>query len=86
MGATGCTLRKTAYHPQTDGIIERFNRTIKIMLIQFVHDQKQDDWDLMLDKLSFSYNTAVHAVTKFSPFEFMFGRIPKQPRTFSQRE
>ena len=31
----------------------------------------------MLEKLSFTYKTAVHAVTKFSPFELMFGRIPK---------
>ena len=45
----------------------------------FVHDQNQDDWDTKLEKLSFAYNTVVHAVTKFSPFELMFGRIPKLP-------
>ena len=73
------TLRTTAYHPQTDGITERFNRTIKTMLTQFVNEQKQDDWDLKLDKLSFAYNTAVHTITKLSPFELMFGRIPKLP-------
>ena len=49
------------------------------MLTQFVHDQKQYDWYTKLDKLSFAYNTAVHAVTKFSPFELIFGRIPKLP-------
>ena len=65
-------LRTTAYHPQTDGIPERFNRTIKIMLTQFVLDHCQDD------KLSFGYNTAVYAVSKFSPFELMFGRIPNR--------
>ena len=47
------------------------------MLTQFVHEQMQDNWDLKLDKLSFAYNTAVHVVTKLSPFEPMFGRIPK---------
>ena len=74
------TLRATAYYPQTDGITELFNRTIKTMLTQFVHDQKQDDWDTkILDKISFVYNTVVHVVTKFSPFELMFGRIPKMP-------
>ena len=73
------TLRTTAYHHQTDGITERFNRTIKTMLTQFVNALKQDDWDLKLDKHSFAYNTAVHAVTKLSPFELMFGRIPKLP-------
>ena len=70
------TLRTTAYHPQADGITERFNRTFKIKLAQFVDQHKQDDWDLKLDKLCFACNTAVHETTKFSPFE-LFGRIPK---------
>ena len=47
------------------------------MLTQFVHEQKQDYWDLKLDKLSVVYKTAVDAVTKLSPFEIMFGRITK---------
>ena len=49
------------------------------MLTQFEHEQKQDNWDQKFDKLSFAYNTAVHAVTTFSPFELIFGRIPKLP-------
>ena len=73
------TLRTTAYNPQADGITERFNRTIKDMLTQFVEQKKQNYWDLKLEKLSFAYNTAVHATTKCSPFELMFGRIPKLP-------
>ena len=72
------TLRTTAYHPQADGITERFNRTIKTMLTQFVKQEEQNKWDLKLEKMSFAYNTAVHA-TKCSPFELMFGRIPKRP-------
>ncbi|MFM7726014.1 MAG: hypothetical protein ACKO7B_04895, partial [Flavobacteriales bacterium] len=73
------TLRTTAYHPQTDGITERFNRTVKEMLAQFVNQHKQDDWNYKLEKLTFAYNTSVHATTKFSPFELIFGRIPKLP-------
>ena len=38
------------------------------MLTQFVKQEGQDDWDLKLEKLSFAYNTAVHATTKCSPF------------------
>ena len=68
------TIRTTAYYPQTDGITERINRTVKTMLTQFVHDQKQNNWDTKLDKLSFAYNTAVHSLTKFSSLELMFGR------------
>ena len=44
-----------------------------------MNEQKQDDLDLKLEKLSFAYNTAVHAVKKLSPFELMFGIIPKLP-------
>ena len=43
------TLRTTAYHPQTDGITERFNRTIKTMLTQFIKEHKQNDWDTKLN-------------------------------------
>ena len=50
-----------------------------ILLAQFVDQDTQNDWDLKLEKLSFAYNTAVHATTKCSPFELMFGRIPKLP-------
>ena len=37
-------LRTTAYHPQADGITERFNRTIKDMLTQFVEQEKKTIW------------------------------------------
>ena len=49
------------------------------MLTQFVEQEKQNDRDLKLEKLPFAYYTAVHATTKCSPFELMFGRIPKLP-------
>ena len=73
------TLRNTAYHHQADGIRELYHRTIKALLTQFVEQEKQNDWDFKLEKLSFAYNTAVHAKTKCSPFELMFGRMPKLP-------
>ena len=49
------------------------------MLTQFVEQEKQNAWDLKLEKLFFAYNTAVQATTKCSPFELMFGRIAKLP-------
>ena len=73
------TLQTTAYHPQVDGITERFNRTVKIMLAQFVDQHKQYDWDLKLEKLCFAFNAALCATNKFSPFELMSERIPKLP-------
>ena len=35
----GCTKTRTApYHPESDGMIERFNRTCPMMLSMFVND------------------------------------------------
>lgn len=48
--------RTTAFHPQSDGMVERLNRTIKDMLSKYltVH---QTDWDRYVDSLVLAYNT-----------------------------
>ena len=71
-------LRTSPYHPQTDGITERFNRTLKTMISAFGNENK-DNWDSLLGKLSFAYNSAEHEATKFTPYEVMFGRSPRIP-------
>jgi len=71
-------LRTTAYHPECDGLSERFMRTLKAMLASLVNEW-QTNWDLLLPQLAFAYNTSVHNTTKQTPFELMFGRKPKIP-------
>ena len=44
----------SAYHPQTNGLTERFNQTLKGSLIQVVNE-KQNDWDDHIEKIMFSY-------------------------------
>ena len=63
----------TAYHPQANGLDERFNQTIQSMLVKFCQERK-DMWDEHLDTCTFGYNTSRHDSTKFTPFELMFGR------------
>jgi len=82
-------LRTSPYHPETDGLTERFNQTLKIMLTNFVNDA-QNNWDELLEQLAFAYKTAEHTIHEHTPFELMYGRIPKipidifyQPRTQS---
>ena len=71
-------IRTTPYHPECDGLSERLNRTIIKMIKTYINED-YDNWDDLLNGLAFAYNTSMHATTKFTPYELMFGRIPKLP-------
>ena len=45
--------RTTRYHPQSDGMIERFNRTL-LSLISINITDHQDNWDDLLPKVMFA--------------------------------
>ncbi|XP_042247194.1 uncharacterized protein LOC121882816 [Thunnus maccoyii] len=64
-------IKTTPYHPQTDGLVERFNQTLKKMLQKFVADTGRD-WDQWLPFL-FAYREVPQASTGFSPFELLYG-------------
>ncbi|UYV70787.1 hypothetical protein LAZ67_8000616 [Cordylochernes scorpioides] len=65
----------TSYHPQTDGLTERLNRTLINMLSMYVNtDQK--NWDEILPFITHAYNTTIQETTGYSPFFLMFGREP----------
>ena len=73
-----CRFRTPPYHPQTDGLVERFNGTLKAMLKKFVnHNQK--DWDDCLPHLLFAYREVPQESTGFSPFELLYGRRVRGP-------
>ncbi|GFX58632.1 transposon Ty3-I Gag-Pol polyprotein [Trichonephila clavipes] len=46
----------TAYHPQTNGLMVRFNKTLADMLSMYV-DAEQKNWDEILPFVTFAYNT-----------------------------
>ncbi|KAI2658155.1 Transposon Ty3-I Gag-Pol polyprotein [Labeo rohita] len=69
-------LRTTVYHPQTDGLVERFNQTLKQMLRR-VSAEDRRDWDLMLPYVLFGIREVPQASTGFTPFELLFGRQPR---------
>ena len=76
MGVT--KTRTTSYHPQCDGQTERQNRTIQAMLSAFASNRR-DDWDLWLDSVTFAYNTSRHEALGISPYEVVFGQLPRLP-------
>ena len=71
-------IKTTPYHPQTDGMVERFNQTLKSMLRKFVSESGAD-WDQWLPYLLFAYREVPQASTGFSPFELLFGREVRGP-------
>ena len=68
--------RTTAYHPEGDGMVEQFNRTLLQLLRTYT--ETQEEWERYLPFVLFAYRTAVHSSTGVSPFELIFGRSPVQ--------
>ncbi|KAE9345171.1 hypothetical protein PF008_g8893 [Phytophthora fragariae] len=67
-----------AYHPQTQGLVERFNGTLIGMLRMFV-SEAQSDWDLYLPRVLFAYRTSYHDSLGDTPFFSLYGRDPVLP-------
>ena len=70
------SIRTSVYHPQTDGLVERFNKTLKQMLKK-VAETDGKDWDRLIPYVLFSIREVPQASTGFSPFELVYGRRPR---------
>ena len=71
-------IRTSPYHPQTDGLVERFNGMLKAMLRKCVTKEGKD-WDRLLPYVLFAYREVPQATTGFSPFELLYGRAVRGP-------
>ena len=66
-------LTTTAYHPQCNGLVERFNHTFAEMLSMYV-SSSHNDWDETIDFVTFAYNTSRQESTGYTPFYLLYGR------------
>jgi len=68
----------TPYNPQSNGLIERFNRTLG-QILQRREENEKKDWDQYLPAALFAYRSMKQATTKQSPFFLMYGYESKTP-------
>ena len=73
-------LTTTPYHPQCNGLVEKFNGTLKSMLKKMCRECPRD-WDRYISPLLFAYREAPQASLGFSPFELLYGRTVRGPMT-----
>lgn len=71
-------IQTSAYHPESNGCIERFHRTLKEYLRHFINNN-QDNWNELVSFGCFSYNTTIHESTGFTPHFLHFGRDAQVP-------
>ena len=64
--------RTNAFHPQSNSVIERMNRSLLNMLAKCI-DEDQTNWSVKLPYVLMAYRSSVHESTGFTPHYLVFG-------------
>ncbi|KRT84965.1 hypothetical protein AMK59_1319 [Oryctes borbonicus] len=64
-------------HPQANGLVERLNATLVPMMQTAIEDSEGKDWDRHLKKIERDINTTINKTTGKTPFELLYGYIPR---------
>ena len=76
-------LRTTPYHPMCNGLVEKFNGTLKTMLRRLSCEQPRQ-WHRYINALLFAYREVPQESTGFAPFELLYGRTVRGPMQILQ--
>ncbi len=72
--------RTTPYNPKSDGLVERYNRTIvNAVSLMILPHQNQKDWDEFIPFVGMAYRSSVQASTGETPNMMMLGRDVSTP-------
>ncbi|XP_072048962.1 LOW QUALITY PROTEIN: uncharacterized protein [Amphiura filiformis] len=71
-------LTTTPYHPACNGLVERFNGTLKALLKK-ICEERPKDWDRYVAPLLFAYRETPQDSTGFAPFDLLYGRTVRGP-------
>ena len=71
-------IKSSAYHPESQGALERFHSTLKNMIRTYCLDNEKD-WDEGISLLLFAVRESVQESLGFSPFELVFGHSVRGP-------
>ena len=77
--------RSSAYHPESQGALERFHQTLKSMIRSYCYDTEKD-WDEVIHLLLFAVRESVQESLGFSPFELVFGHTVLGPLKLLQEK
>uniref|UniRef100_A0A0N5C479 RNA-directed DNA polymerase n=1 Tax=Strongyloides papillosus TaxID=174720 RepID=A0A0N5C479_STREA len=64
-------IKSVAYNHNSNGEVERYNRTINEIIAFYEADE---EWDLIIPVATLTYNNQIHTTTKAVPYEVIFGR------------
>ena len=73
-----CKINIMAYHPQGNGLVENFNRTLQVMLGKHAKELGSS-WEPHLQQLLFVYWARPHTPTGESPFYLLYGQDARLP-------
>lgn len=66
-------LQTTAYHPESNGVVERFHRTLVEAMAHVVRRDGRD-WDRWLPFVLMAYRTTPHTSTGYTPHSLIYGK------------
>ena len=68
-----------AYHPQSQGLVERANQTLENSITAYVAAHGRHSWEHYLPQCVFAMRAAASSTTRFSPFYLMHAVHPRLP-------